>query len=81
MSLKDIQNKIITDFNGALFLTKKETAKALAVSVASIDNYRLLNQLKAIKRGQRVMFSVQEIARAMRDGIDATGTRALHTQG
>ena len=75
MSLKDIINKIVADYNGKLFLNKKEAAKSLDVSTASIDNYRRIGQLKSINRGQRIMFSVETIAKAMRDGIDATGMK------
>ena len=60
MSLKHITNKLIADFSGELFLSKKQAAIALSVSITTIDNYRLVNQLKTIKRGQKIMFSVQE---------------------
>jgi len=76
MSLKETINKLVADFNGELYLTKKETARALRVSVASVDNYRSMGLIKATKRGQKVYFSVDVIAKVLRDGIDATGMTA-----
>jgi hypothetical protein len=75
MVLKDIIYKIMTDNNGALYLSKKESAKVLGVSVGTLNNYRSLGQIKAIRRGRKITFSVEVLAMVMRDGIDAKGMK------
>ena len=80
IGLKDITNKIIIDWNGSLYGTKIQGANALNVSQTTIDNYRSKGLLESVKRGNKVYFSAEVVARAIRDGIDATGM-AEHLKG
>lgn len=73
IGLKDIINQVIEQWNGSLYGSKVQSAKALNVSVTTIDNYRSMGLLESVKRGNKVYFSSEVIAKAIRDGIDATG--------
>ncbi|MDB2562212.1 hypothetical protein N9X61_01260 [Sulfurimonas sp.] len=74
MGLKDIVNDIHKTY-GALFLNKIQSAKALKISTATLDNYRSMGLIKDIKRGNKIYISIEVIAKALRDGIDATGMK------
>ena len=73
IGLKDIINQVIVDWNGSLYGTKSQAATTLNVSNTTIDNYRSKGLLESVKRGGKVYFSAEVIARAIRDGFDATG--------
>jgi len=75
IGLKDIINQVTADWNGSLYGTKAQGAEALDVSSTTIDNYRSKGILKSVKRGGKVYFSAEEIARAIRDGLDARGMK------
>ncbi len=75
MSLKETINKLLADFDGELYLNKKQTARAQKISVATLDNYRGMNLLGGIRSGSKVYFSVDVIAKALRDGFNATGLK------
>ncbi|MDF1878849.1 hypothetical protein JHD46_04250 [Sulfurimonas sp. SAG-AH-194-C20] len=73
IGLKDIIKQITESWNGNLYGTKIQSAKALGVSVTTIDNYRSMGLLESVKRGGKVYFSAEVIARVIRDGLDASG--------
>jgi vacuolar-type H+-ATPase subunit C/Vma6 len=62
MSQLEFLNMLRSNYNKML-LTKKETAKELNVSEASIDRLRQNGQLSSKKILGQVMFSLDEIAR------------------
>ena len=73
MTLKQLVNKIVDDNNGNVFLNIKNACETLEVSTTTIYNYRSLGILNPIKRGRKVYFRVEDIAKIMRDGADVTG--------
>ncbi|SMP86057.1 hypothetical protein SAMN06313540_10219 [Epsilonproteobacteria bacterium SCGC AD-308-E02] len=73
IGLKDIINQVVEQWSGNLYGTKTQSAKALNVSVTTIDNYRSMGLVESVKRGNKVYFSSEVIAKVIRDGIDATG--------
>lgn len=73
IGLKDIIHQVVELWDDNLYGTKVQAAKAMHVSVTTIDNYRSKGLLESVKRGSKVYFSAEVIARAIRDGIDATG--------
>lgn len=54
-----------------------ETAKILACTQRTIHNYIDGNQLKAIKRGNRLFIEGEELARFMKDGLEKGYWRKL----
>lgn len=62
MSQQDFLNMLRDNYKKML-LTKKETAKELNVSEATIDRLRQNGQLKSKKILGQVMFSLDEVAR------------------
>ncbi len=62
MSKQDFIN-MLRDSYKKMLLTKKETAKELNVSEATIDRLRQNGQLKSKKILGQVMFSLDEVAR------------------
>jgi len=69
MSLKNIIQDLHSKYN-TLFLTKRQAADALSVSVATLDNYRRAGAITGKPRGRKIYFSIEEIAKALRDGIE-----------
>lgn len=76
IGLKDIINQVSTEWKGSLYGTKRQTASSLNVSIATVDNYRSMGLIESVKRGSKVYFSAEVVARVIRDGIDATGMRS-----
>lgn len=62
MSKQDFIN-MLRDSYKKMLLTKKETAKELNVSEATIDRLRQNGQLKSKKILGQIMFSLDEVAR------------------
>lgn len=75
MTLKQLINKIVEDNNGDVFLNMEQAIKTLDVSINTIHNYRKVGILTAIKRGRKVYFRAEDIAKLMRDGADTTDMR------
>ena len=73
IGLKDIVHEVVELWDGSLYGSKVQASNAMDVSVTTIDNYRSKGLLESVKRGNKVYFSAEVIARAIRDGIDATG--------
>ena len=75
MLLKEIVAKIVKDWDGDLYGTKTQASKSLNISKNTLDNYKNIGLLPFIRRGRKVYFSADVIAKAIRDGIDAEGMR------
>jgi len=73
MSLKEIIKDLHSKYN-TLFLTKIQTAKALDVSVSTLDNYRKQKLIIGKPRGRKIYFSIEEVAKTLRDGIDVSAS-------
>ena len=59
--------QMLRDNHEKMLLTKKETAKELSISEASIDRLRKNGQLESKKVLGQIMFSIDEIARFLAD--------------
>ncbi len=55
--------KMLRDAYNKMLLTKRETAKELSISEATLDRLRIAGELNSKKVLGQIMFSVHEIAR------------------
>lgn len=58
---------MLRENHNKMLLSKKETAKELNISEATIDRLRKTGQLSSKKISGKIMFSIDEIARFLYD--------------
>lgn len=58
---------LAADFSGRLALTRHEAARALGISASQIDKLTKRGLLRPSRATRRPLYSVQEIARFLRD--------------